>query len=404
MADKSKIEWTEATWNPITGCSVVSRGCRNCYAMKLAGGRLRHHPSRTGLTDDSKAGPVWNGKVRLNEDWLELPLRWKRPRHIFAVAHGDLFYEQVPDEWIDRVFAAMALAPQHTFQVLTKRPARMRAYLVDPHVNDRVGYQMAVLSDEADHRGIEHEHPGWMHYNRPEGGDMEPLPNVWLGASVEDQATANERIPILLDTPAEKRFLSCEPLLEAINLRHLEYGVHDDFSDCGGHPDPVYPSSSVGVGYTDALTGEYWGGTRTPDGRDQDWEVGYRTPALDWIIAGGESGPKARPSHPSWARSLRDECEAAGVPFFFKQWGEWLPYTQFADAGIDDDPEATRFATMEWVRGRWEDVGRPIWSDFTDGHVDGEQCAGRVGKRTAGRLLDGREHNDTPSMATEARS
>ena len=122
MSDGTKIEWTDATWNPITGCSVVSPGCTNCYAMKLAGTRLQHHPSRTGLTKDTKAGPVWTGEVRFNEQWLDEPLRWKRPRMIFVCAHGDLFAEGVPDEWIDKTFAVMALAPQHIFQVLTKRP------------------------------------------------------------------------------------------------------------------------------------------------------------------------------------------------------------------------------------------------------------------------------------------
>lgn len=135
MADGTPIEWTDATWNPVTGCSVLSAGCTNCYAMRLAGTRLQHHPSRAGLTTPSriKSGtglgkPVWNGQVRFNEQWLTEPLRWKRPRRIFVVAHGDLFHDAVPDAWIDQVFAVMALAPQHQFQVLTKRAARMRAY------------------------------------------------------------------------------------------------------------------------------------------------------------------------------------------------------------------------------------------------------------------------------------
>ncbi len=120
MSDKSHIEWTDATWNPITGCSVLSPGCTHCYAMKLAGTRLRNHPSRAGLTTDSKAGPVWTGEVRFNAQWLLQPLGWSKPRMIFVCAHGDLFHDDVPVEWIDKVFAVMALAPQHTFQVLTK--------------------------------------------------------------------------------------------------------------------------------------------------------------------------------------------------------------------------------------------------------------------------------------------
>src|SRR5690606_24715195 len=151
--------------NPITGCSVVSPGCTNCYAMRLAGTRLKDHPSRAGLTTMSKAGPVWNGTVRFNDKWLDQPLRWKRPRMVFVCAHGDLFHEAVPDEWIDQVFAVMELCPQHIFQVVTKRSKRLRRYLTA----------------------------------------NTPLLNVWLGVSVEDQARAGERIPDLLATPAAVR-------------------------------------------------------------------------------------------------------------------------------------------------------------------------------------------------------
>jgi protein gp37 len=132
MADGTKIEWTDATVNAINGCSVISPGCTNCYAMRLAGTRLKHHPSRVGLTIDSKAGPVWNGEVRLNEDQLLQPLRWTKPRQIFWNAHGDMFHPSVPKEWIDRCFAVMAMTPQHIHQVLTKRADRMRTHLSDP--------------------------------------------------------------------------------------------------------------------------------------------------------------------------------------------------------------------------------------------------------------------------------
>src|SRR5258708_3498824 len=177
MADNSKIEWTDATWNPVTGCSIVSPGCINCYAMRLAGTRLRNIPSRKGLTTMSKNGPMWNGDVRFNEGWLDQPLRWKRPRRIFVCAHGDLFAEGVPDEWIDKVFAVMALSPQHTFQVLTKRAKRMRDYFAGDALtrvwNEAVSIdcKLHVASDmvgsfllPADPRN-----PAW------------PLPNVWLG-------------------------------------------------------------------------------------------------------------------------------------------------------------------------------------------------------------------------------
>src|SRR6516164_8034629 len=125
MSDHTNIEWTDATWNPVTGCSLVSPGCAHCYAMRIAGTRLRNHPSRHGLTRDTEAGPMWTGEVRLNESWLNQPFKWKKPRRIFACAHGDLFHPAVPDKWIDRVFAVMALTQRHTYQVLTKRSGRM---------------------------------------------------------------------------------------------------------------------------------------------------------------------------------------------------------------------------------------------------------------------------------------
>jgi len=255
MADKTKIEWTDATWNPITGCSVVSPGCTNCYAMRLAGTRLQHHPSRAGLTDASKAGPVWNGQVRLNEQWLDQPVRWKKPRRVFVCAHGDLFHENVPDEWVDKVFRVMALSDQHIFQVLTKRPERMKDYIAA--ANKRIG-------------------SAW------------PLLNVHLGVSVEDQARADERIPHLLDTPAAVRFISAEPLIGSVDLRLLH---HD------------------GMTNIDALTGHH--GVTLP--------LKGRCPHIDWVIVGGESGPGYRPMDLDWARSIRDQCKAAGVPFFMKQ-------------------------------------------------------------------------------------
>lgn len=296
MAETSTIEWTDATWNPVTGCTLVSEGCRHCYAAQLAATRLKTHPSREGLARLNAQGEAkFTGEVRLNEQWLDEPLRWQRPRRIFVCAHGDLFHEAVPDEWIDRVFAVMALAPRHTFQVLTKRPERMRDYMARRDNRDRVpALDYAVLmactgrwsTPAIDLRG------GW------------PLPNVWLGTSVEDQATADARIPALLDTPAVVRFVSAEPLLGPVSLVdrdpiRLATGVD------------ARPENRV---YVSLLRG---------------WGLGpHRRPGLDWVIVGGESGRNARPMHPDWARSLRDQCVDAGVPFFFKQWGAFLPAGQ----------------------------------------------------------------------------
>ena len=305
MADNSKIEWTEATWNPITGCSVVSPGCTNCYAMKLAGTRLRHHPSREGLTRDSKAGPVWTGEVRFNEQWLDQPLRWKRPRMIFVCAHGDLFHENVPDEWIDRVFAVMVLAPQHNFQVLTKRSARMRDCLNDPAVRDRIE---TLAFDWLDTNAGRDTAEDWWRTEPPW-----PLPNIWLGVSVEDQARADERIPDLLDTPAAVRWISAEPLLGDVDLGCVPRPV--------GWPVPLDDVS---------------------DGIDPLFHVRAH---LDWVICGGESGPRSRPTNPRWFRDLRDQCAAAGVPFFMKQMTKKGPIPD--DLMVREWPRCTAFEVID---------------------------------------------------------
>lgn len=317
MADGTGIEWCDATWQPITGCAVVSPGCTNCYAMRLAGTRLKEHPSRAGLTRDTRAGPVWTGEVRFNEDWLDQPLRWKKPRRIFVCAHGDLFAEAVPDAWIDRVFAVMALAPQHTFIVLTKRAVRMRAYM--------------RRFTPMEPRGVFPGRPG-------------PLPNIWLGISIEDQVRADERVPALLETPAAVRFISAEPLLSALDLRR--------------------------------------------------WLGG---PRIQWIICGGESGPGARPMLRAWARDLRDQCKAARVAYFHKQNGEFIDADEWFDGltgkiTIDGEPwrparplNYTDAERLAQVCGR-TDVER---------QSDGTTLI-RVGKKAAGRLLDGLEHNKMP--------
>jgi len=292
VADNTLIEWADATVNAVNGCSVLSPGCTNCYAMKLAGTRLKHHPSRAGLTVDTKAGPVWTGEVRLNESALMQPLRWKRPRRIFWNAHGDLFHEAVPDEWIDRVFAVCALTPQHTHMILTKRPERMREYFAS--LRER-GDVFAKWADWiADVKGIT-EHPFV-----PEPEDF-PLPNVWLGTSVEDQTRADERIPHLLATPAAVRFLSCEPLLGPINLTDIT------IREAAGEE----PS---GLTTLDALTGLHRDAEDTITGI-----YGQPDPHIDWVIIGAESGRGARWMRNEWAQALVDQCKPTGVAAFVKQ-------------------------------------------------------------------------------------
>ncbi|WP_137136591.1 phage Gp37/Gp68 family protein [Rhizobium sp. FKY42] len=353
MADHTPIEWTDATWNPITGCSVVSPGCTNCYAMKLAGTRMKNHPSRAGLTKDSKAGPVWTGEVRFNEQWLRQPLQWTKPRMIFVCAHGDLFAEGVPDEWIDKVFAIMTLAPQHTFQVLTKRAERMREYLMAADLLDRLTMTAWKTDQEEGASWAADIHSG--HCNGL------PLSNVWLGVSVEDQPRADQRIPALLDTPAALRWISAEPVLGYLDIeQYLRVIIRK--------PQSVGKSTNI------------------------NFEIVRH--ALDWVVVGGESGPGARPMHPDWARSLRDQCAAAGVPFLFKQWGAWGKATP-APAGTAGDYALA--PSVPESRGYGKSVF-PIdaFPLQIEGLISPPAVLQRIGKKAAGRHLDGVLHDGFP--------
>jgi len=278
------IEWTEQTWNPIVGCTIATPGCTNCYAMKMAN-RLANNPATphyAGTVKNVNGKTVWTGKMAMApERVLTAPLRRRKPTTYFVNSMGDLFHEDVPDEWIDRVFAVMALCPQHTFQCLTKRAKRMQAYMAADR-RDQINAIGGLLVQWADMEDFVE----W------------PLPNVWLGVSVEDQPRADERIPHLLATPAAVRFISAEPLLSAISFR--------------------VPFSGAKV---NALLGAL-----------------PAVPPLSWVIAGGESGPDARPMHPDWARSLRDQCEAAVVPFFMKQMTKKAPIPD--DLMVREYPDA----------------------------------------------------------------
>jgi protein gp37 len=308
MADGTGISWTDATWNPVRGCSRVSEGCRNCYAERVAArfsgpgqpyeGLVRVRSAVSGLIYKSKAGagsyvdPRWNGTVRMVPEHLGDPMRWKRPRRIFVNSMSDLFHEGLTNEQIAAVFGVMAAAPRHTFQVLTKRARRMREWFAWI-----AAQRTRLLTIPVSPRLVCRSHAAAFVPTMTLGTEPQPrqwpLPNVWLGVSVEDQAAADERIPELLRTPAAVRFLSCEPLLGPVNLRHLD----DDAA--GGAWCQV-----------DGLTGN-----QTDMGRPCP-PVGAR---VDWVIAGCESGPGARPCGVEWLRSLRWQCAAARVPFFLKQ-------------------------------------------------------------------------------------
>lgn len=339
MGDKTGIEWTDATWNPVTGCDKVSPGCDRCYAETFAE-RWRGTPGHY----------FENGfNVLVRPDKLDLPLRWSKPRKVFVNSMSDLFHDKVSDEYVASVWAIMALAPQHTFQLLTKRHGRMRALLRSERFPGLV--YMAINSL------LEHGNPPHVDdiaimaaldgFSR---GRFKVLPNVWLGVSAEDQKRADLRIPALLDTPATVRFVSAEPLLGPINL----------------HTDPIEAGSP------------FWGSQ------------------LDWVIVGGESGPGARPMHPDWARSLRDQCVAAGLPFLFKQWGEWR-WTREAD-----DFEFEQARGDLYPNAKWETVS-PDGVIIAD-NIPRPGCATmqRVGKKRAGRELDGRTWDQYPELVTNA--
>ena len=284
MGDKSNIQWTDATWNPVTGCTKVSPGCAHCYAETTAdrfwAAQYPHVDQQTRQPVNATSLPSTTEPRQFNDVWthtdrLDQPLRWKRPRRIFVNSMSDLFHEAVSDEFVDRVFAVMALCPQHVFQVLTKRAERMRDYL-GANPGEQAGVRDRVLVAMQRVAGVSVA-VTW------------PLWNVWLGVSVENQHFADERIPLLLQTLAAVRFISAEPLLGPINLRELAH--REDW-------------------YVDALD--------TPDLMRR----------LDWVIIGGDSGPNARPCELDWIRFLRDQCRAAGVPAFVKQLGSHSQHYQ----------------------------------------------------------------------------
>jgi len=304
MAD-SKIEWTDKSWNIISGCTKVSPGCDNCYAI----GMSRRLQSMEGKVGEKYSGTVegdnWTGKVTCHEDLLELPLRWKKPSRIFVNSMSDLFHDDVPVTFIKEVLQTILLCPQHIFQVLTKRPMRMSVVM-------RSIYASSMTTDA---KGLV---------------PLTTIPNLWLGVSCENRPMWDQRIHHLKRTPAAVRFVSYEPALGDLGKVDLE--------------------------------------------------------GINWIIAGGESGPNARPSHPDWFRSLRDQCVVAGVPYFFKQHGQWLHESEVTGLPLTTDERATFFQ---------ENLGR-LPECFLSS--DCKNMWFKVGKKQAGRLLDGIEWNEYPNM------
>ncbi|CAO3428869.1 phage Gp37/Gp68 family protein [Azospirillum argentinense] len=326
MGENSKIEWTDATWTPVVGCDAVSPGCANCYAATMAA-RLEGmgQPKYAGLATRVGSKGKWTGKVTLSEADLLAPLKKRKPTKWFLTSMGDVFHDAVPFEFMDRLFAVMALCQQHTFQVLTKRPERAAAYLNNAARAREASIDRAAMSigrrvgmDEID-----------LWDANPFGGCKPglPVPNVLIGTTAEDQPRADERRPHMAVIAAAgwRTFVSYEPALSLVD----------------------------------------WAG----------WEF------LSWLISGGESGPGARPSHPDWHRAARDFCATHGIPYMMKQWGEWAPGRR---NGVGDKPHA------EW----WGEDG---WY-FTNLPNGCNQEMTRVGKKAAGRLLDGVLHDALPAV------
>jgi protein gp37 len=359
MGRDTSIEWTDATWNCLRGCSRVSEGCRHCYAEGVAyrfSGPGNPYEGLVRIGSDGERRREWNGQIQFVEKHVLDPLKWKpvltgirggdgelrqrlhkdrtvtvtreRSRRIFVNSMSDLFHENTRWEWINKIFAVMAMSPQSTFQILTKRPEVMAQYIhsIGNAARDGKWFLQSAADEIVDNCASLEDHP-W------------PLPNVQLGVSCEDQKAAEDRIPLLLETPAAVRFISAEPLLGPLDLfAFLKGDIRDRILVALNSP-PM--------------------------------------PGLGWIIAGGESGRGARPMHPDWARSLRDQCQAAGVPFFFKQHGEWQHRACVEDTRLDPPTSLEYFP----------ELGATF-------------C--RMGKKAAGAMLDGREWREFPKAKERA--
>lgn len=347
MSDGTAISWTDATWSPVTGCTKTSEGCTHCYIDRtppLRMARRKFNGDHIGATTG----------VQLHSERLGIPLKWRKPRRIFVCSLADLFQDEVPDRFIADVFAVMSLATQHDFQVLTKRHARLRSLLNSPEFWSQVNAARVVRGHDA----------------LPDGTNV--LANAWIGVSVESQKWANIRIPALLDTPAAVRWISAEPLLGAVDLHANDDGMHHWLPDFDQELDePVCQAHGMV---------ECFQGCRF----------------LDWVVTGGESGPKARPMHPQWARGLRDQCVAAGVAYHFKQHGEWGPTGEVIAA---NDPRTLAIHPAGMVAMIPDNPFDP----FAAGHPHWEALR-RHGKKAAGRELDGHTWDEYPTTRTAVKA
>lgn len=327
----SKIEWCDITLNPIVGCSKCSPGCENCYAEKFAA-RLAKNPATAkkyvGVVDEKG----WTGQFSQPSlaDFRKLP---KSPRRVFIGSMTDIFHDEIVKggeyhkTWLPMLFDAMLNYPQHTFLLLTKRPENMKR---------------------------------WIDFTLEACVDM-PLPNVWLGVTVCDQQEVDKKVPVLLETPAEKRFISVEPMLGPVNLWR--------FFPAGSRPEPL----QITLGLEKACL-------------NHDYENG-----IHWVICGAETGRNARPLHPEWIRNLKGQCISARVPFFFKSWGEWLPCTQ-----CPDDMDVEKYAIGEISNDGFFNPPPCHESPFRNGTCTEDVL--KVGKKRSDHLIDGVEYRQFPKV------
>lgn len=338
----TKIEWADKTVNVAWGCEKVSPGCEHCYAERISAVRASHpNPKIAAMYDGVvDAEGHWSNRVNMLR---ELPRLSGNGKRIFVGSMTDLFRAGITDDFLIRLWRWMEGYPQHTFQILTKRARRMNTFLSE------------YFSD--------------------------PLPNVWLGVTVCNQAEADAKIPVLLSTPATVRFVSVEPMLGPVDL-----SPWDVCDECGHRRNEFDPYNDMGSPWVGDICYNHY--------CYHSCEGTFSKHSLDWVICGGETGPGARPMHPDWVRGLRDQCQGAGVPFFFKSWGEWLPCSQCAD----DDPYIEHLSCS----APYTEIGDDGITDTDTGEgvicrngVSTEQIF-RVGKRRSGRLLDGVEHSAFP--------
>lgn len=334
----TSIEWTDVTWNPTDGCKVCSPGCSNCYAMRFAGRFAKPGERYHGLVSIGKnKRSIWTGEARLDAGKLAKPLRWRKPRRVFVNSMSDLFYEGFSNEQIAAVFGVMAAAPQHTFQVLTKRAKRMREWFgwlgdaIEEGAVEWAGRECGVTIDHAmrdclleylDETACDalSGHYGCCHLGLTTNtARCWPLPNVWLGTSTENQEAADERIPDLLATPAALRFLSIEPMIGAVDLCKW---FRDDGQFGSGqtrpratHQGAATPGQEATAQGAVSAAGNVTEPHLGPNGHRAE----SPSSRLSWVIAGCESGPGSRVCKVEWLRFIRDQCAAAGVPFFLKQ-------------------------------------------------------------------------------------